>query len=138
MKGLIALLFVSMPAAAQAMGPHGAMGGMRGGYAGHGPIVLYALLAALGYWVLQHAAKETAKYVKRTGVTLGMVLVVVGLLGVLCGLANHVRMSSSRLCKCQEAGMAPGGEMKETMKDMPMMHEKMDRMKVPEVSKKTK
>ncbi len=47
-------------------------------------IVLFALLAAIGYWVLQHAAgnKEAEVYVKRTGQTVGWALLVISLLGV--------------------------------------------------------
>ena len=51
----------------------------------------FALVAALGYWLLQHAAKETAVYVKRTGTALGMTLAVIGLLGVLARVAVQVK-----------------------------------------------
>ena len=47
-------------------------------------IVLFALLAAVGYWVLQHAAsnKEAEVYVKRTGQAVGWALLAISLLGV--------------------------------------------------------
>ena len=106
MKILIALLFASLPAAAQAAGMYGCNCGRGHGMIGaHIATVLYAALAALGYRVLQHAAKETAAYVKRTGVVVGMTLVVIGLLGVLCGVGNHIKTGMSR-CSCPEhAGM---------------------------------
>lgn len=47
-------------------------------------IVLFALLAAVGYWVLQHAAKEKEAevYIKRTGQVVGWALLLISLLGV--------------------------------------------------------
>jgi hypothetical protein len=120
MKTLIALFLVSLPAAAQACGMAGKMGagmggGMMGPMAGHGgghaATVLYAVLAALGYWVLQHAAKETANYVKKTGAILGMALVVIGLLGFLCGVGSHIRNSMPRSCTGQDMIMRDGQEM---------------------------
>jgi len=115
MKTLIALFLVSIPAAAQACGMAGGMGcgmGQMGGQcAGHGATVLYAVLAVLGYWVLQHAAKEAANYVKKTGAVLGMSLVVLGLLGFLCGVVNHARKSMPASCAGQEMIMRDGQEM---------------------------
>ena len=114
MKILIAMLLVAAPAAAQAMG-------MRGGNGCHGAgihlaVGLYALLAALGYWVLQHSAKETAGYIKRTGQALGWALIVTGLLGVLCGVVSHAKSICNKGCS--------GTEIMESGKidNMPMMH----------------
>ena len=85
---------MSLPAAAQAYGMSG--GGHGGcGYAGS---VLFAALAVLGYWVLQHAGKETASYIKRTGIVLGITLLVIGLLGLLCGVGSHISQGMSRSC----------------------------------------
>lgn len=100
MKSLFALILISMPAGAQAMGMHGARGGCSGGGA-HAAVALYALLAALGYWVLQHAGKETQAYIKRTGVALGFTLIAISLLGVLCGVGSHAKSGMQRSCKCQ-------------------------------------
>ena len=96
MKAIMAMLLVSMPAAAHAMGgPMMMHRGMMGGCGGRGPAHLavmgYALLAALGYWVLQHSARETAAYVKKTGAVLGMALIIIGLLGVICGIGGHIK-----------------------------------------------
>ena len=97
MKILITLLFVALPAAAQAYAGYGPGPGGPGGCAhggcGFGPFLICAVIAALGYWVLQHAGKETPNYVKRTGVTVGMALVVIGLLGLMCTLGSHIKKS---------------------------------------------
>ncbi|MCX5785247.1 MAG: hypothetical protein NTX59_06130 [Elusimicrobia bacterium] len=119
MKLLTVLLLLAAPAAAQPMGMHGGMHGGGFEMGTHMAVVLYALLAALGYWVLQHSAKETAKYVKRAGQILGWAFIVVGLLGILCGLASHARMAMERNnCRCPGAEMMEQGE----PGDMPMMH----------------
>lgn len=112
MKILITLFFVALPAAAQACGGHGM--GYGGGY-GHGgcgfaPFLLCAVMAALGYWVLQHSGKETAVYVKRTGSTVGLALVIVGLLGLMCTLGSHIKKSMDCRGKCEEQGMMQGGQ----------------------------
>ena len=112
MKLLTALLLTAAPAAAQAMEMHGGMPGRGPGIGIHLAVALYALLAALGYWVLQHSAREAANYVKRAGQTLGWALIVIGLLGVLCGLASHARSMGRRMCRC------PGTEMMEREEDM--------------------
>ena|GEM_PF-5513146 len=94
---------------------HGAMMcGHHGQSCMHAAVLLYSLVAALGYWVMQHAAKETANCVKRTGSVLGTVLVVIGLLGVLCGAASHVRKSLCKKSCCPMGGV----EMKDA-KDAP-------------------
>ncbi len=132
MKTLIALVLVSLPAAAQAGGMYGAGQGHGGG--GHAAAALYAALAVLGYWVLQHAAKEAAGYVKRTGIVLGMTLVVIGLLGFLCGVGHHAKRGMSRQCGCAGQGMMMRGGPEDKMGEMPAMPEG---MKVPGAAKKT-
>jgi len=114
MKILIAMLLVAAPVAAQAMGMRG---GMHGGAGIHLAMGLYAVLAVLGYWVLQHSAKETVNYVRKTGQVLAWALIVIGLLGVLCGMVNHAKMSAKN-CRCSGAGMMEPDK----MGNMPMMH----------------
>lgn len=97
MKKLAILIVLAAPAAAQAMGMHGMRFYGSHSTAGmHLAGALYALMAALGYWVLHHAAreKETAAYVKRAGQGVGWVLIVVGLLGLLCAVTSHVKQNS--------------------------------------------
>jgi len=147
MKGLIAMLFVSMPAAAQAMqeavGNGSAHGGMGGGMGmmplmvhpntGHFAVAIYALLGALGYLVLQHASKETARYVKRAGVTLGMTLVLLGLLGVLCGVGGHARRGYYDHKYGTPDMMMQGGESAVGEKTgMPGLHDKLVKEKTAE------
>ena len=67
MKTLIAVCLVALPAAAQAMGMSGGGCGRPSGACVHLAAVLYAALAALGYWVLQHSEKEGQGLVKKTG-----------------------------------------------------------------------
>ena len=109
-KALIAVLLL-LPAGAQGMWDH-----HTGAYWGamrppsplglHLAVALYALLAALGYWVLQHAARESAASVRRPGKTVGWTLIVTGLLGLLCGLAGHVRAHA----RCQGQDVRPDSE----------------------------
>ena len=103
-------LFVSLPAAAQAMCMHGF--GAGGGVCHHGGLLAgaaYAVVATLGYWVLLQAVKESSTCIKRIGDVLGSVLVIVGLLGVLCSVAGHIKSSLSKCC-CGRGPMmtAPG------------------------------
>ncbi|MDO8805896.1 MAG: hypothetical protein Q7R35_15865 [Elusimicrobiota bacterium] len=100
MKILISLFLVSLPAAAQACGMSGGVGqgGGQGCGGGHAAVAVYAALAVLGYWILQHAAKETATYVKRAGVTVGMTLVVISLFGFLCGVRAHIKTATAPDC----------------------------------------
>lgn len=98
MKKTLTVLLLSLPAGVQAMGMHGNMGGCAPAASGHLAVGLYALLAALGYWVLQHAAKETAKYSKRAGQLVGWVLIASGLAGLLCGVAAHAKMAGGHKC----------------------------------------
>ena len=139
MKIFTALLLIALPAAARAGGMHG--GGQWHGGGTHAAIVLYGLFAALGYWVLQHAAKETVCFVKKTGVVLGLALVLTGFLGVLCGVANHIKTGMSRNCSCAgEGAMMRGGhgmmmedEEEDKMGEKPAMQEA---SKAPEPAKK--
>lgn len=91
MKKLLIVLLLGAPAAAHAMGAHGMRMCGQSSVGTHFAAALYALMAALGYWVLQHAAKETADYVKRAGQGVGWLLLVMGLLGLLCGVTSHVK-----------------------------------------------
>ncbi len=99
-KIILTALLLSLPIGAQAMGMYGYGGRYAPGAGVHMTTVLYALLAALGYWVLQHAAKETVNYSKRAGQAVGWTLIVAGLSGMLCGLAAHVRSAT-----CPAPGM---------------------------------
>ena len=106
MKRIVTILLVSLPAGAQAMGMHGNTGGCAPTDSVHLAVGLYALLAALGYWVLQHAAKETANYSKRAGQLVGWVLIAAGLAGLLCGVAAHARKAGcSNQCGWQDRMM---------------------------------
>ena len=92
MKALLTAFFVFLPAAAQACmyGPSCGGPGLGGLMVG----AVYAGVAVLGYWVLLQAVKESASLcIKRIGDVLGSVLVVVGLLGLLCAVAGHVKNS---------------------------------------------
>jgi len=108
---ILTAISAAAPASAQGMMMHGGM--MRGGMAHGGgtalllAVALYAVLASLGYWVLQHSAKETAAQVKRAGTLVGWALIALGLLGAVCGIANHARMAHWARCEmCR--GEAPG------------------------------
>ncbi len=104
-----------MPAAAQACG-------MSGGCSNSGLMVsaVYAVLAALGYWVMQNSVKETSACVKRTGVTVGTALVIIGLAGLLCGVASHVKNTmSNNYCAPRGAMMMRHGCRMAAMADMP-------------------
>ncbi len=113
-KSLMAISLLSLPAAAQAMGGYG--GGCGGGHkcCGHLAIFIYAVLAVLGYWVLQRADKENGALVKKTGSVIAWVLMIVGLLGVLCGVGSHIKGSMPDKCggNCpsEMVGNGPGRE----------------------------
>ncbi|MBI4801561.1 MAG: hypothetical protein HY796_03455 [Elusimicrobia bacterium] len=99
MKRLTAVFLMSLPASAHAMSMRGGAGNCDSAIGGLMAAALYAAVAALGYWTLQHADKEAHNCVRRTGMTVGGLLVVVGLLGFLCGVAGHVRTAaSSKTC----------------------------------------
>ena len=105
MKVFITVLLVALPAAAQAMGMHGGRAGAAHG-CGHLAIFLYAVVAALGYWVLQHADKDTRGLIKKTGHVVAWTLIVLGLMGFLCGIGAHV---TNAVSKC--GGKCPYGMM---------------------------
>lgn len=113
MKILITLVLVAFPAAAQACGMSG--GGYMGGHGGCGfaPFLLCALIAALGYWVAQHAAKETANCIKRLGSVTGTILVIIGLLGILCAAGSHIKRNMpchGSKCASEMTDSAEGGK----------------------------
>lgn len=95
MKELLTMLALASPAAAQPMGMPAGPGACEPMLGTLMTAASYALVAAVGYWVLQHADKETHNCVKRTGVTVGALLIILGLLGFICGLANHIRMAAA-------------------------------------------
>lgn len=118
MKRLVIALLAALPAGAYACGQQGPMGmmghGMPGPHPG-GPGMLlgagfYGILAALGYWVLQHAAKETENCVKRAGKTVAWVLIVFGLLGLLCGVMGHIKANCQCKAKCEMQEAGGGGQ----------------------------
>lgn len=63
---------------------HGAMQGC-----GHLSAVLLAATAALGYWVLRNAEKDSG-YVRWAGRGVGAILLLGGLAGFLCGTVSHM------------------------------------------------
>lgn len=109
MKILLTLFFVALPAAAQACGMSGGGHG-RGGCSSFAPFLICAVIAALGYWVAQHAAKETANGIKRLGSVTGTILVIIGLLGILCAAGSHIKRSMNcHGSNCpMEQGMSDG------------------------------
>jgi len=111
MKLFITVLLVALPAAAQAMGMHGC-GGCDGPSQGCGQMgaVLYAAMAALGYWVLQHADKDTRSLVKKTGQVVAWTLIVLGLLGLLCGVGAHITKAASKCGGKYPSGMMAGDQ----------------------------
>ncbi len=97
---IAAILFLASPAAAQPMGMPpgpGSCDPMTGTLV---TAAIYAILAAIGYWVLQHADKETHSCVRRTGATVGTLLVLFGLAGFLCGVVSHIKKTASSACSC--------------------------------------
>lgn len=93
MKIFITLFLATLPAAAHAYAGYGpGPGGCgHGGCGGFAPFLICAVIAALGYWVAQHAAKETANCIKRMGAVTGTILVIIGLLGILCAAGSHIK-----------------------------------------------
>lgn len=110
MKTLITICLLSFPAAAQAMGMHG--GGCGASGCSHLSAVLYAAIAALGYWVLQHSGKEADALVKNIGRVVAFILLVLGLLGFLCGIVGHMRSAGAhnKCGNCHQGMMGRGGE----------------------------
>ena len=117
MKIFLTLFFVALPAAAQACGMSGGGYG-HGGCSSFAPFLICALIAALGYWVAQHSAKETANCIKRLGSVTGTILVVIGLLGILCAAGSHIKRSMAcHGSKCPlEQGAMSGNEEKVDVK----------------------
>jgi hypothetical protein len=131
MKLFITALLVALPAAAQAIGMHGGEG-----HGGASPIgmhlvtVLYAGVAALGYWVLQHADKDTRSLVKKTGHVVAWTLIVLGLLGFLCGIGAHITNAVSKCDhKCPSEMMAGDQAGVGGQQAQPMHMEHVDRAK---------
>jgi hypothetical protein len=109
MKTLITVCLLSLPAAAQAMGCGGCGGASNS--CSHLAAVLYAAIAALGYWVLQHSGKETAALVKNTGRVVAFTFLALGLMGFLCGIACHIRSAAHKKCgSCPQEMMGRGAE----------------------------
>lgn len=133
MKKILAVLLLSLPAGAQAMGMRGMMRGGAPEAGVHLAIGLYAVLAALGYWVLQHAAKETANYAKRAGQLVGWALIAAGLAGLLCGVAAHARMAGCCRNKCEQPQQMMMG--RGDMPGMPANMEVMVKMKGDQMTK---
>lgn len=118
MKKLILLtLLAALPAGAQAMGMDCMHGGMRPPHPMglHLAIMLYAVMAALGFWVLQRAAKETESCVRRPGKTVAWFLMLFGLLGMLCALASHVKKNCACSKKCGMEMSAPADKLDHPM-----------------------
>ncbi len=130
MKMLITLALVALPAAAQACGMSGGYG--RGGCSSFAPFLICALIAALGYWVAQHAAKETANCIKRMGAVTGSILVIIGLLGILCAAGSHIKRNIS----CNGPRCAIGQGMMTDDGDENEMPWKAEAVKAPEPAKK--
>ena len=108
MTRLILTALVLCPAAASACESMAAMSGGAGACAtkqgcGAMSIVLMAVVAALGVWVLRSVEKDGLA-VKRTGQVVGWTLAVVGLLGFLCGAASY-GAKKSKSCSMKH-GMA--------------------------------
>jgi hypothetical protein len=121
MKSLLTICILALPAAAQAMGMHGGKGGCGGGAQGcaHLAVFLYALITALGYWLLQHSDKDAGVLVKKTGRVLAWIFMVLGLLGFLCGITNHVKSS---MCDKKCGGNCPMDTMEGETEDAPAAH----------------
>lgn len=101
---LISMALVLFPAGAWACGSTPAASGACA--SGHGcgafSVALMAAVAALGVWVLRSVEKDGG-LVKRAGQTVGWALVVVGLLGFLCGAVNHAVKSRPQSCHMASA-----------------------------------
>ncbi len=136
MRTMLTLSLLALPAAARAMygsGCGSCSGGLLAGAA-------YAVVAVLGYWVLQQAVKESVVWLKRVGYALGGILAFVGALGLLCSVTNHSKGGANRACfgpgmmpPPMGMGMGPGG-MNPGMRPgmMPPGHPPVDDMDMPE------
>jgi len=110
MTRLILTALVLCPAAASACE---SMAAMSGGSAcatkqgcGAMSILLMAVVAALGVWVLRSVEKDSVA-VKRTGQVVGWTLAVVGLFGFLCGAASYGAKKSKSCTMKHEMSSAP-------------------------------
>lgn len=105
--GTIGLLTSALAAStAWACAGKAAGGCAHGGGCGTLGGALLAAIAALGYWTLSRAEKDSGA-AKRAGQATGWVLVVVGLLGFLCASASHIAKNSGRSsCHAQESAAA--------------------------------
>ena len=102
---------VALPAAAQATGMYGGeLHGEACPVGMHLAAILYAGVAALGYWVLQHADKDTRGLVKKTGQVVAWTLIVLGLLGFLCGVGSHITKAAGKCGGKCPSGMMDGGQ----------------------------
>jgi len=130
MKMILAALTMFVPGVVSACERCAMMGGAAMGHGGcatgcgHLALVLMAAMAALGYWVLHQSSKDSGS-VRRAGQVAGWVLLVVGLLGVLCGAAGHARKMGGAMKLCHVAD-APAGAMQ-----MPPGHPPIDGMTAP-------
>ena len=98
MKWMLTSLVLAAPRLALAACDHAhaagecAHGGCGGGHVG---IVLMAVVAALGYWVVQHSQKDSGA-IRWGGRVVGWVLLVMGLLGFVCGSMSHMKGHKSK------------------------------------------
>lgn len=104
----IALTLFSQTAAACDMGGMGA--GPHSGGGGLGAGALMAGVAALGWWLLTKAHKETDKALLWSGRALGWLLLAGGLAGFLCaGLMHAARAwKTGSSCSMHGSGSGPG------------------------------
>jgi len=136
-KTLLTVLLTCWPAAAQAVCMTGTGGCCMPHHGGLALGFLFAALAALGYGVLQHADRQNGSLVKRAGLTVGLILILLGLAGLLCAVAGHIKASCHKCCVGHgpsEAMMAPapGGDVNE----LPAGHPPVGGMMRPESGKK--
>ena len=101
----IALILLSQTAAACDMGGMGAFS--RGGGLGAG--ALMAGVAALGWWLLTKAHKETDKTLLWSGRALGWVLLAGGLAGFVCAGLMHAGRTWKTGSSCSIHGSGSGG-----------------------------
>lgn len=78
----------------------------------HSSIFLYALLAPIGYLVLQHAAKQKEEpCVNRAGKIVAYGLMLVSLCGMLCGTWSHARAARRQHMMMEHMMMGMPGPM---------------------------
>ena len=126
MKWVLAIVVMAASRVAAAGCEHGAgVGGCTSGKGcGYLALALMAGVAALGYWVLRHAEKDSGA-VRWGGRAVGWMLLVVGLGGLLCGSYSHLqRASGAHQC----AHGAAAGKNHMWMMQMPPGHPQIDGM----------